>query len=104
MKQNFVTKGETCRAGGGFSPLRRAFRGTPFFMRAAFTSIQTKPKQEDPALKGVFCAPWGSSSLQYLWGYCCFVCRPNPSQNALFQGAKQSQAGRLPQMQGKARR
>ena len=23
-------------------------------------------------------------------GYCCFVCRPNPSQNALFQGAKQS--------------
>ena len=37
-------------------------------------------------------------------GYCCFVYRPNPSQNALFQGAKQSQAGRLPQMQGKARR
>ena len=35
--------------------------------------------------------------------YCCFVCRPNPSQNALFQGAKQSQAGRLPQMQGKPR-
>ena len=67
-------------------------------------SVVTKSRQKGPALKGVFCAPWGSSSLQYLWGYCCFVYRPNPSQNALFQGAQQSQAGRLPQMQGKARR
>ena len=37
-------------------------------------------------------------------GYCCFVYRPNPSQNALFRGSVQSQAGRSPQMQGKARR
>ena len=55
--------------------------------RGGFTSIQTKSKQKGPALKGVFCAPCGSSSLQYLCGYCCFVCRPNSSQNALFQGA-----------------
>ena len=27
--------------------------------------ILTKPKQKGPALKGAFCAPWGSSSLQY---------------------------------------
>ena len=71
---------------------------------AAVENILTKSKQKGPALKGAFCAPCGSSSLQYLCGYCCFVCRPNSSQNALFQGAKQSQAGRLPQMQGKARR
>ena len=77
---------------------------TIYKTRGAVTSIQTKSKQKGPALKGVFCAPCGSSSLQYRSGYCCFVYRPNPSQNALFQGAKQSQAGRLPQMQGKARR
>ena len=41
---------------------------------------------------------FGNPIPQYLCGYCCFVYRPNPSQNALFQGAKQSQAGRLPQM------
>ena len=70
-----------------FSGALFIFRGTPFFMRAAFTSIQTKSKQKGPALKGVFCAPCGSSSLQYRSGYCCFVYRPNPSQNALFQGA-----------------
>ena len=81
------------------------------FARCCFSSLfsftidrmVTKSKQKGPALKGVFCAPCGSSSLQYRWGYCCFVCRPNSSQNALFQGAKQSQAGKLPQMQGKDR-
>ena len=80
------------------------FSGHTYYKtRGAFTSIQTKSKQKGPALKGAFCAPCGSSSLQYHSGYCCFVYRPNPSQNALFQGAKQSQAGKLPQMQGKAR-
>ena len=63
----------------------------------------TKSKQKGPALKGVFCAPCGSSSLQYLWEYCCFVCRPNPSQNASFQGAKQSQAGRSLYCKGEIR-
>ena len=29
------------------------------------TYILTKSKQKGPALKGAFCAPWGSSSLQY---------------------------------------
>ena len=64
--------------------------------------LLTKPKQNGPALKGDFCAPWGLILIAIL-GYCCFVYRPNPSQNALFQGAKQSQAGRSLQMQGKAR-
>ena len=76
---------------------------TIYKTRGAFTSIQTKPKQKGPALKGDFCAPCGSSSLQYRSGYCCFVYRPNSSQNASFQGAEQSKAGRLPQMQGKVR-
>ena len=39
--------------------------------------------------------PWRSSSLQYRNGYCCFVSRANPTQNALFKGAKQFKAGRL---------
>ena len=34
--------------------------------RGAFTSIQTKSKQKGPALKGVFCAPWGLIAIP-LW-------------------------------------
>ena len=35
--------------------------------------------------------------------YCCFVCRPNPSQNALFRGSVQSQAGRSLYCKGEIR-
>ena len=36
-------------------------------------------------------------------GYCCFVCRPDPSQNASFQGAQQSKAGRSLYCKGEIR-